>query len=109
MLKNDIWRILLLKIGLAVSQKSRETPKVRDFSHTLLRFFVKSILTLIYVLLIFQTVEEGNDEEFEDMMDQLLERDAAGAPAEILAEAIEQHMGGHDSTLDDTHHDSAVS
>ena len=41
-------------------------------------------------------------------MDQLLERDAAGAPAEILAEAIEQHMGGHDSTLDDTHHDSAV-
>ena len=42
-------------------------------------------------------------------MDQLLERDAAGAPAEILAEAIEQHMGGHDSTLDDTHHDSAVS
>ena len=70
---------------------------------------MKSILTLIYVLLIFQTVEEGNDEEFEDMMDQLLERDAAGAPAEILAEAIEQHMGGHDSTLDDTHHDSAVS
>ena len=61
------------------------------------------------MLLFFQTVEEGNDEEFEDMMDQLLERDAAGAPAEILAEAIEQHMGGHDSTLDDTHHDSAVS
>ena len=58
-------------------------------------------------LKIFQTVEEGNDEEFEDMMDQLLERDA-GAPAEILADAIEQHMSGSvlDSTLDDTHHDS---
>ena len=46
------------------------------------------------------------------MMDQLLERDPGGAPAEILAEAIEQHMGGaglDDSTLDDTHHDSRVS
>ena len=45
------------------------------------------------------------------MMDQLLERDPGGAPAEILAEAIEQHMGGSglDSTLDDTHHDSQVS
>ena len=44
-------------------------------------------------------------------MDQLLERDPGGAPAEILAEAIEQHMGGAglDSTLDDTHHDSQVS
>ena len=45
-------------------------------------------------------------------MDQLLERDPGGAPAEILAEAIEQHMGGaglDDSTLDDTHHDSRVS
>ena len=41
------------------------------------------------------------------MIDQLLERDA-GAPAEILADAIEQHMSGSvlDSTLDDTHHDS---
>ena len=41
-------------------------------------------------------------------MDQLLERDA-GAP-EIIAEAIEQHMGPSalDSTLDDSHHDSQV-
>ena len=33
-------------------------------------------------------------------MDQLLERDPGGAPAEILAEAIEQHMGG--AGLDDS-------
>merc|ERR1712223_415445 len=49
------------------------------------------------------TVEEGNDEEFEDMMDQLLERDAT-AP-EIIAE---MSSGGLDSTLDDTHHDSQM-
>jgi hypothetical protein len=42
------------------------------------------------------------------MMEQLLERDA-GAP-EIIAEAIEQHMGdpGMDSVLDDSHNDSQV-
>merc|ERR1719483_1882435 len=49
------------------------------------------------------TVEEGNDEEFEDMMDQLLERDA-NAP-EMIAE---MSSGGLDSTLDDTHHDSQM-
>ncbi len=55
------------------------------------------------------TVEEGNDEEFEDMMDQLLERDGAGG-ADIIAEAIDHHMNtsGLDSTLDDTQHDSQV-
>ena len=48
-------------------------------------------------------MEEGNDEEFEDMMDQLLERDA-NAP-EMMAE---MSSGGLDSTLDDTHHDSQM-
>merc|ERR1712241_740918 len=51
------------------------------------------------------TVEEGNDEEFEDMMDQLLERDA-GAP---IDEAVEpQRLLALDSTLDDSHHDSQM-
>ena len=79
-------------------------------------FFIQLLGQIICIfkniLPFFQTVEEGNDEEFEEMMDQLLERDPGGAPAEILAEAIEQHMGGaglDDSTLDDTHHDSRVS
>ena len=54
-------------------------------------------------------MEDGNDEEFEDMMDQLLERDGGG-PAEIIAEALEQQLApGLDSSLDDTHHDSQVS
>ena len=48
------------------------------------------------------------DEEFEDMMEQLLERDGGGP--EIIAEALEQQLApGLDSSLDDTHHDSQVS
>ena len=54
-------------------------------------------------------MEDGNDEEFDDMMDQLLDRDGGG-PAEIIAEALEQQLAapGLDSSLDDTHHDSQV-
>ena len=51
-------------------------------------------------------MEEGNDEEFEDMMDQLLERDA-GAPIDETVEP--QRLLALDSTLDDSHHDSQVS
>ena len=60
-------------------------------------------MVLNNLFFIFKTVEEGNDEEFEDMMDQLLERDA-NAP-EMIAE---MSSGGLDSTLDDTHHDSQM-
>ena len=51
----------------------------------------------------FQTVEEGNDEEFDDMMDQLLDRDGSNDPP-ILADVIEQSM----IDADDTQHDSQV-
>ena len=48
-------------------------------------------------------MEEGNDEEFDDMMDQLLERDGSNDPP-ILADVIEQSM----IDADDTQHDSQV-
>eukprot|EP00095_Tigriopus_kingsejongensis_P000123 maker-scaffold450_size166944-snap-gene-0.20 protein:Tk00123 transcript:maker-scaffold450_size166944-snap-gene-0.20-mRNA-1 annotation:"hypothetical protein DAPPUDRAFT_313219" len=48
-----------------------------------------------------QTVEEGNDEEFDEMMDQILERE--GNP-EILAEVIEHSI----IEGDDTQHDSQM-
>lgn len=56
-----------------------------------------------FILLLFsnfQTVEEVNDEEeFEEMMDQLLERD--GGPPHVIADVLE-------ATVDETHHDSQV-
>lgn len=56
-----------------------------------------------------QTVGEGNDEEFEEMMDQLLERDNPGVADAIVVEAIEQQIGPVvDSMVDDTHHDSQM-
>jgi hypothetical protein len=59
-------------------------------------FGSKMLLTLFCNL---QTVEEGNDEEFEEMMEQLLERD--GGPPHVIADVLE-------TSVDDTHHDSQV-
>ncbi len=44
-------------------------------------------------------MEEGNDEEFDEMMDQLLERD--GGPPHVIADVLE-------TSVDDTHHDSQM-
>lgn len=49
-----------------------------------------------------QTVEEGNDEDFDEMMDHLLERE--GNHPEILAEVIEHAI----IDSDDTQHDSQM-
>lgn len=55
-------------------------------------------------MLVFQTVEEGNAEEFDDMMEQLLEHDG-GAQDQIIADVIQENRN-HDA---DETHDSQVS
>jgi len=56
-----------------------------------------------------QTVEEGNDEDFDEMMEQLLDRDGQGQGEQpILAEVIDQSIEHANFDVDDTQHDSQV-
>jgi len=61
-----------------------------------------------FIFSIIKTVEEGNDEDFDEMMEHLLDRDGPGQEQPILAEVIDHSLEHSAYDVDETQHDSQV-